>query len=534
MEQGRVILAVALSLLIWLVYDTFVLRPWQADHPQPPEPRQLAVNDPQGAARDLPVSPGEPQPEVAAFAAPLSDENLIEVETDLYHARVDPHGARLASFELKRYRQGVQEDSPPLDLVLHEAAPRQILPLTVQLADGDSDVATAYRSDATTLRVSGTDGASIVLSGETKGGLGIQKTLSFRGDSYAIGVSVKIDNDIPVVGLLVPPVAAGPATGGYADLAVTLTAEGLKERTLADVAEEEPSQYEAAKWVGFSGQYFASVVVSTATPGRAVIAHAGDTPYVRLDLPVSDGAANFEVLLAPKDQKTLAEAGHDLDRVLDFGKLWFVAVPILELMRLINRFVGNYGVAIIVLSILIKVVTFPLNQASMKSMKKMQEIQPQLKRLQERHKDDQPAMQKEMMELYKRHGVNPLSGCLPMLLQMPIFIGLWNALGQAIELRHAPFVSWINDLSAPDRLMVASVGIPVLTLLMGASMLVQQLMTPAQGDPNQRRMMMFMPVIFTFFFINMPSGLVLYWFVSNLLAIGQQMVTMRSKQGAVA
>jgi YidC/Oxa1 family membrane protein insertase len=276
------------------------------------------------------------------------------------------------------------------------------------------------------------------------------------------------------------------------------------------------------------------VVVSTATPGRAVIAHAGDTPYVRLDLPVSDGAANFEVLLAPKDQKTLAEAGHDLDRVLDFGKLWFVAVPILELMRLINRFVGNYGVAIIVLSILIKVVTFPLNQASMKSMKKMQEIQPQLKRLQERHKDDQPAMQKEMMELYKRHGVNPLSGCLPMLLQMPIFIGLWNALGQAIELRHAPFVSWINDLSAPDRLMVASVGIPVLTLLMGASMLVQQLMTPAQGDPNQRRMMMFMPVIFTFFFINMPSGLVLYWFVSNLLAIGQQMVTMRSKQGAVA
>jgi YidC/Oxa1 family membrane protein insertase len=253
-----------------------------------------------------------------------------------------------------------------------------------------------------------------------------------------------------------------------------------------------------------------------------------------LDLPVTDGTASFEVLLAPKDQKTLASAGHDLDRVLDFGLLWFVAVPILELMRLINRFVGNYGVAIIVLSVLIKIVTFPLNQASMKSMKKMQEIQPQLKRLQERHKDDQQAMQKEMMDLYKRHGVNPLSGCLPMLLQMPIFIGLWNALGQAIELRHAPFVSWINDLSAPDRLMIGSVGIPVLTLLMGASMLVQQLMTPAQGDPNQRRMMMFMPVIFTFFFINMPSGLVLYWFVSNLLAIGQQMVTMRSQQGAVA
>jgi YidC/Oxa1 family membrane protein insertase len=515
-----------------LLYDTLVLEPWRADRPPAPEPRELATGDSAAVVADAPDAASTAI--ASNLAAPVATENLIEVETDLYLARIDPRGARLASFELKQYRQAVQATSPPLDLVLHDGEPRQILPFTVQLPNGDSDAGTSYRSEVSTLRATGAEVVTLTLSGKTVAGSLITKRLDFRGDSYGIGVSLKIDNTSPMIGLLVPPVAAGPALGSYADVALALTTEGIEERTLTEIAEEQPSQYENAKWVGFSGQYFASVVVSAAAPGRAVIAHAGETPYVQLDLPVTDGTASFEVLLAPKDQKTLASAGHDLDRVLDFGLLWFVAVPILELMRLINRFVGNYGVAIIVLSVLIKIVTFPLNQASMKSMKKMQEIQPQLKRLQERHKDDQQAMQKEMMDLYKRHGVNPLSGCLPMLLQMPIFIGLWNALGQAIELRHAPFVSWINDLSAPDRLMIGSVGIPVLTLLMGASMLVQQLMTPAQGDPNQRRMMMFMPVIFTFFFINMPSGLVLYWFVSNLLAIGQQMVTMRSQQGAVA
>ena len=138
------------------------------------------------------------------------------------------------------------------------------------------------------------------------------------------------------------------------------------------------------------------------------------------------------------------------------------------------------------------------------------------------------ALQREVMDLYKRHGVNPLSGCLPMLLQLPIFVGLYNTLSHAIELRHAPFMLWINDLSVPDRLMVAGVGVPVLTLLMGASMFVQQWMTPQQGDPMQQRMMMFMPLIFTFMFINFPAGLVLYWLVNNVLTIAQQYWMMRS------
>jgi YidC/Oxa1 family membrane protein insertase len=151
-------------------------------------------------------------------------------------------------------------------------------------------------------------------------------------------------------------------------------------------------------------------------------------------------------------------------------------------------------------------------------------------KLRERYKDDPATLQKEMMELYRRHRVNPFSGCVPMLLQLPIFVGLYNTLSSAIELRHAPFALWVRDLSAPDRLMMAGTGVPVLTLLMGGTMLLQQWITPAQGDPTQQRAMMFMPLVFTFMFINLPSGLVLYWLVNNVLTIAQQYWMLRTSK----
>jgi YidC/Oxa1 family membrane protein insertase len=269
----------------------------------------------------------------------------------------------------------------------------------------------------------------------------------------------------------------------------------------------------------------------------AVLTAVDGTPIVRLDAPLADGQATFDVYAGPKDREILHQAGHDLDRALDFGWFWFVAVPLLRALRLLYRVFGNYGVAIIVLTALVKLATTPLTQTTFRNMREMQKIQPQMAKLRERFKDDQVALQKEMMELYRRHRVNPFSGCLPMVLQLPIFVGLYNALSHAIELRHAPFALWINDLSAPDRLPVPGIppetpliggGVPVLTLFMGASMFVQQWMTPQQGDPSQQRMMMFMPLVFTFMFINFPAGLVLYWLVNNVLTIGQQYLMMRS------
>jgi YidC/Oxa1 family membrane protein insertase len=179
--------------------------------------------------------------------------------------------------------------------------------------------------------------------------------------------------------------------------------------------------------------------------------------------------------------------------------------------------------------VLIKLAFIPLTQKSLTSMKEMQKLQPQMAKIREKFKDDREKLNKEMMELYKRHRVNPLGGCLPMLLQFPVFIGLYQALLNAVELRHARFALWINDLSAPDRLMISGVGIPVLTILMGASMLLQQWMTPSAGDPTQKTMMLILPVVFTFMFINFPSGLVLYWLVNNLLSVGQQYYVTKAK-----
>jgi YidC/Oxa1 family membrane protein insertase len=205
-----------------------------------------------------------------------------------------------------------------------------------------------------------------------------------------------------------------------------------------------------------------------------------------------------------------------------------VAIPLLYALRSIQRVTGNYGVAIIVLTALVKVATIPLTRSTFRNMREMQKIQPQMAKLRERYKEDQVALQKEMMELYRRHRVNPFSGCLPMVLQLPIFVGLYNTLSHAIELRHAPFTLWITDLSAPEWLMIGGIGVPVLTILMGVSMFVQQWITPQQGDPAQQRVMMFMPLVFTFMFINFPAGLVLYWLVNNVLTIGQQYLMMRS------
>ena len=208
-----------------------------------------------------------------------------------------------------------------------------------------------------------------------------------------------------------------------------------------------------------------------------------------------------------------------------------IAKPLLYALRFFHKYVGNWGLAIIILTILIKVLFWPLTHKSYKSMKEMQKLQPYMAKLREKHKGNKEQLNKELMSLYKTYKVNPVGGCLPMVIQIPVFFALFRILGNSIELRHAPFIFWINDLSAPDRLfsfafkipfMSPPYGIPILTLLMGASMLIQQKMTPTPGDPTQAKIMMFLPVVFTVMFINFPSGLVLYWLVNNILSIGQQ------------
>jgi YidC/Oxa1 family membrane protein insertase len=225
----------------------------------------------------------------------------------------------------------------------------------------------------------------------------------------------------------------------------------------------------------------------------------------------------FDYLLffGPKDQELLKAANHQLERAVYFGWFDMLAKPLLYVLVFFYGFLKNYGLAIILLTIIIKLLFWPLTHKSYASMKAMQKLQPEMQKLREKFKSDKERLNKELMELYKKHSVNPLGGCLPMLVQIPVFFALYKVLLDSIALRQAPFMLWLTDLSAKDPYYITP-------LLMGASMFVQQKMTPTSADPMQAKIFMFMPVVFTFLFLNFPSGLVIYWLVNNLLTIAQQ------------
>jgi YidC/Oxa1 family membrane protein insertase len=519
-DQRRLLLAFAVSLLFLMLYQEWIVRTY-------PRPQQESSAPPQA---ESPIGPTASATSGAGagsgLVAPSGDAPLITVETDLLRAEITPIGARLAQVTLKHYPRTVDAGSDALNLV--DDGP--ILPLTLQIAGGKSDAGVGYRAQGGPLILHGDDRGEVVFSGELDG-LQIEKRYTFSGASYLFGLSTRVSGgrDGSPVGLVLTPMPPDGVNGRTREAGVALVARKLLQKPLKDM-EKQDTTIEDADWAGFAAQYFLLAAVPAPGTSRALMGAVDGLPVVRLD--VSSGPQGSAVLIyaGPKDQADLAQAGHDLGRALDFGWFWFIAIPLLQGLRLLHSVTGNYGVAIIVLTALVKAATAPLTQTTFRNMREMQKIQPQMSKLRERFKDDQVTLQKEVMELYRRHRVNPLSGCLPMLLQLPIFVGLYNALGHAIELRHAPFALWINDLSAPDHLMIAGIGIPVLTILMGASMFLQQWISPQQGDPAQQRMMMLMPVMMTVMFVvgGFPAGLVLYWLVNNLLSIAQQYWMMRT------
>jgi YidC/Oxa1 family membrane protein insertase len=283
-------------------------------------------------------------------------------------------------------------------------------------------------------------------------------------------------------------------------------------------------------WEGFGHTYFfAALLPENGAQHRVAVRQSGPALVSTISGPPSPTADihAYTVFFGPKELETLKAVGRGLDRSIDFGYFGFISVPFLYALHFFHRFTGSYGMDIILLTVVIKLLMAPLTHKSFVSMKQMQKLQPQMERLKDKYKNDKEKLNKEIMELYRRNGVNPLGGCLPMVLQFPVFIGLYNALSTPIELRHAPFL-WIKDLSRPDWESLPftiggwHLGIPVLTILMGASMFIQQWMTPTAGDPNQRKLMLMMPLMFTFMFVSFPAGLTVYWLVNNILTIAQQ------------
>ncbi|HIP82809.1 MAG TPA: membrane protein insertase YidC, partial [Desulfocapsa sulfexigens] len=296
-------------------------------------------------------------------------------------------------------------------------------------------------------------------------------------------------------------------------------------------------------WVGYEGTYFISSFLPQNGSATSITVSSFGEEGVKMQLnssldtlqPGEVKVYSYKLFFGPKKHDILKSVGSNLDKALNFGWFDLIAHPTLFMLNFFYGMFKNYGIAIILVTIVFKAAFWPITQKGLKSMKNMQKLQPKMVKLKEKYKGDPAKMNQEVMNLYKTYKVNPLGGCLPMVLQIPVFFALYKVLLMCIELRHAPFMLWITDLSAPDRLYIGVDipyvgGIPVLTLLMGASMFLQQKVTPTTADPTQAKIMMFLPVLFTFMFINFASGLVLYWFVNNLLAIFQQQMINRQKK----
>jgi YidC/Oxa1 family membrane protein insertase len=277
-------------------------------------------------------------------------------------------------------------------------------------------------------------------------------------------------------------------------------------------------------WAGFESKYFIASFIPENPSLTSVSVNRDTNDMVTVGIKEQkevipgrqSGIVGYSLYLGPKDYGLLKAQNVGLEDSIDFGSwLKWLAIPFLLILNFLYAFVHNYGIAIIILTTLVKIIFWPLGNLSYKSMREMQKIQPKIAALKEKYKNDQAKIGQETMALYRAHKINPLSGCLPMLIQIPVFFGLYKALLYSIELRHSPFFWWIQDLSAKDPYYITPI-------IMGMTQFIQQKMTPAMGDPMQAKIMLFMPLILTFFFLNFPSGLVIYWLFNNILSIGQQ------------
>lgn len=536
MENKNIIIALVLMLAVW-VGGNLLFKPSEppttvsdqaALEAQAPKPGAIETREP------LAVATEEKLPVVSA------EEREIIVETETYQAVFTSSGGRLKSFRLKQYRETPAEDSAQVSLV--EARENDLATLRTSGVEGFDIL-----SEANYSLVSGEDRIElgpgeerkIVFSTATPQGLRVEKIYTIRNDRYDLDLQVRVANlgVQPLRGALslalVQPWADSMDQGRYNFAGPAILQNGKVHTCKIKDLEEKAVEYgKDAVWTLFEHKYFMSAAVPLEGAGeRFRIAKVGQNiinTIVSEEQVLKPGdEARFGYLLyfGPRDLDILKEIDHQLEKAVDFGFFGIIARPLLEILKFFYRYVGNYGVAIILLTCIIKLLFWPLTHKSYQSMKSMQTLQPEMQKIREKYKKDKERMNREIMELYKQKRVNPMGGCLPMFMQIPVFFALYKVLLGTIALRHAPFAFWIQDLSAKDPYYITPI-------IMGATMFVQQKMNPGTMDPNQAKIFMFMPIIFTFMFLNFPSGLVLYWMVNNLLTILQQWIINRKTKPA--
>ncbi len=553
MEQSRLLIAIVISIVIFLAWQFFFgpdgTQQRQAKKTESPAVvEKPAVKEPEKPDKEAIEKPAPAEEAAVEQASPPTTAAIITVDTPLYQARISQNGAVFFSFLLKNYRENVQKDAPLKQILTNnETLGVGLLGFTGKSVAGLDQAVFSTDLASDQLEVTNSP-RNLTFSWRSPDGIVVEKTYKFEPNSYAVGMDVTIKNgsgrgiqDRLFVAL------NGKAPGdkrmyGFEGPSALINdkLEQIKIKKLKDQNTFDGK----IKWVSLQSRYFMSSIIPgqndeaslhLALNSEQFLAAQYRQPEITIQ-PGTQYSYKYRLFMGPKRIQILKAVGNDLHKAVDFGWFDFIAKPCLWLMNLFYSVIPNYGVAIIILTMLVKLLLWPLGQKSYKSMSEMKKLQPLMKEIREKYKDDKQRMNQEVMGLYRTYKINPLGGCLPMVVQLPVFFALYRMLYEAIELRHAPFFLWIDDLSAPDRLlrfnftvpfMEPPYGIPVLTIIMGASMLLQQKMSPPMGDATQAKMMMFMPIIFTVIFINFSSGLVLYWLVNNIISIAQQYFTQK-------
>ena len=545
MDTYKAFLAIILSFFILLGYQYFFTSTQPTSLPAQTEQQQQHKEEGNATNTVAPAAPAIAPPVQVPVVPVDVDARDITVDTPLYRAVIFEQGGGLKSFVLKKYRTQRGQDADAMELV-KTTNPAE-LPMVFTLDNGVAGSLPVFKADKEQLNLQAGRDGQLVMTATLDSGLTIVRTLEFIADSYLITSNYTITNKGSAAQQISPAMVITNAPYSVVNSSSRYLFSGpvayinndLQEIKLKKLADGPQVLQGTVSWVAYEDNYFICAVIPEES-GIDLVTMSATGDVVRsvvgggvLSLAAGESKTfQYKAYFGPKKLSVLKATGYELSQAVNFG--WFdaLAKPMLFLLNFFYSYIGNYGIAIILLTCLIKGVFWPITQKGMKSMKNMQKLQPKVAKLKEKYKDDPTKMNQEMMAMYKTYKVNPVGGCLPMVIQIPFFFALYRVLMAAIELRHAPFMLWMNDLSAPDRLMIGIDipvlhGIPVLTLLMGASMYLQQKMTPTTADPTQAKIMQFLPIIFTFMFINFASGLVLYWLVNNLLSILQQQLINR-------
>ncbi len=509
---------------------------------------------------DIPyVVPAALEPEVQAAAS----TQLIQVKTDVLNVTINPLGGEIVEVSLPAYPADISDKSIPF--VLMENNARRVYVAQSGLLDAKGkqwEKTQVYSASQVSYQLDETaDTLTVELSTQLDN-VEVKKVFTFQRNNYLIDVKYQVANgsDSQWRGVFFaqlkrdrsedPQQGSSMGMQAYLGPAITTNLSKYEKVSFDDIDDKRLAETVDGGWVAMLQHYFVSAWVANPETSHSVYAkpnkqgeyivgfHDGKTP---LQVAAGEiGTVGAQLYVGPKSQYVLADVAENLDLTVDYGWLWWIAQPLFAVMNFIESGyinflgmmeidlgggVGNWGVAIILLTVLIKLAFFKLSATSYRSMANMRKVAPKLAAIREQHGDNKEKLGQEMMALYKKEKINPLGGCLPILVQMPVFIALYWVLAESVELRQAPFFLWINDLSAIDPYFV-------LPLLMGASMFVQMQLNPTPPDPVQARVMKLMPVIFTVFFLFFPSGLVLYWVVNNLLSITQQYVITKQIENA--